>query len=96
MVAINTLYRLKQDATVTLAVKVFGTPSQITWYKDKQPLTRSDKYSGGDVSVPSLTIRKVVKSDVGDYVCEATDGTVTVNTNTIYLSLTSRLDILLP
>ncbi|XP_076071096.1 uncharacterized protein LOC143042581 isoform X2 [Mytilus galloprovincialis] len=92
VVAINTLYRLKQDATVTLAVKVFGTPSQITWYKDKQPLTRSDKYSGGDVSVPALTIRKVVKSDVGDYVCEATDGTVTVNTNTIYLSLTSSTE----
>ncbi|VDI13507.1 obscurin-RhoGEF [Mytilus galloprovincialis] len=92
VIAIKTSYMVKQDATVTLAVKVVGKPSQITWYKDKQPLTRSDKYSGGDVSVPALTIRKVVKSDVGDYVCEATDGTVTVNTNTIYLSLTSSTE----
>ncbi|XP_063416377.1 titin-like [Mytilus trossulus] len=92
VVAIKTVYMLKQDATVTLGVKVIGKPSQITWYKDKQPLTRSDKYSGGDVSVPALTIRKVVKSDVGDYVCEAKDGTVTVNTNPIYLSLTSSTE----
>ena len=73
--------------TVTLICQVTsGTATGISWTKDGNTLTIGNRYSGGSVNTPSLSISGVVQSDGGNYVCQATDGTATVNTYTINVS----------
>lgn len=49
-------------------------------------LAGNSKLSGGNKSVPSLTIKSVQQTDMGYYVCQATDGKTTVNSFIIVLS----------
>lgn len=72
--------------TVTLKVNVVGKTSQVTWYKNNKPLTMINRYSGGDVATPDLTLSKVELSDGGEYVCEITNGNETTRTSIIKVS----------
>lgn len=86
VVAGVTVYAPMETESVTLNVNVVGTASQITWYKNDQLISISNRYSGGNVSVPALTISNVKVTDGGDYVCEITNGKDTVRTSIIQLS----------
>ncbi|XP_076091545.1 uncharacterized protein LOC143063333 isoform X3 [Mytilus galloprovincialis] len=82
----KTLYDPSTGQTIDLTcVVTSGTATGITWYKNNQPVIISfnNRYSGGSVQTPTLTISNVQLIDAGNYVCSATDGSVTVNTNTI-------------
>ena len=82
----KTLYDPSTGQTIELTcVVTSGTATGITWYKNNQPVIISfnNRYSGGSVQTPTLTISNVQLIDAGNYVCSATDGSVTVNTNTI-------------
>lgn len=82
----KTLYEPKETKTVKLKVNVVGTPSHVTWYKNKRPITITNRYSGGNVAAPDLTITNVELSDGGEYVCEITNGKDTARTSMIQLS----------
>lgn len=89
VVAPVTFYNPTEGDTVTLVCQVTaGTPTGIRWYKNNQPITVSGRFSGSQVGGPSLTISNVNIADGGNYLCEATDGAVTVNTNTIQVTVT--------
>lgn len=61
-----------------------GTATQIQWYNDERIIISANpRFSGGSVSNPSLTISQVQESDGGIYVCQASDGTRTLNTSAI-------------
>lgn len=81
----DTLYTPKETESVTLNVKVIGTPSQIRWYKNDQQVKILGRYSGGNVTDAALTITNVKHSDGGEYVSEVTDGEDTAKTTTIRL-----------
>nr|KAG5686473.1 hypothetical protein BaRGS_030055 [Batillaria attramentaria] len=55
----------------------------VTWYKDGAAVdTSTGHYSGGSVDIPSLTIDKVRKTDVGEYICDQPTITYTNTTFT--------------
>ncbi|VDI46423.1 Hypothetical predicted protein [Mytilus galloprovincialis] len=93
----NLLYYPAETEIVTLiCIVTTGNPTQIRWYKDNQLLTLTGRFSGGSVSVPTLTVTSVVMSDAGSYICEATDGSTIARTNNIQLSPTDGSDCINP
>ncbi|XP_035828095.1 hemicentin-1 [Aplysia californica] len=75
---------------ITLLCDVTANPgaTSVTWTRDGMELpvtSRPDKYTGGNLVNPSLTISDVDKSDAGDYVCSATNslGTGVSPTSTV-------------
>ncbi|XP_076091162.1 hemicentin-1-like isoform X2 [Mytilus galloprovincialis] len=70
-------YTVEAAGFVTLRCQIKGnpTPKRVEWYKvvdeKKIPISKSLKYSGGTVKVPSLTIGNVVSNDAGLYVMYA-------------------------
>lgn len=82
----KTFYNTTETRTVTLNVVISGTPTNIFWFKNNDLVVTSGRFSGGTISMPALTIQNVSMSDAGQYVLEATDGTVTVKTRPIFLS----------
>lgn len=81
------MYSQTESSIVTLDVKLKGTPNRVSWYHNGNLIILSGRFSGGTVSVPSLTITNVSTSDAGRYIFEATDGDTTVQTITIVLSV---------
>lgn len=79
-------YNPKETDTVTLNVNVVGIPSNIRWYKNNQLIKILNRYSGGSLAAPALTITDVRLSDGGEYVCEVTKGKDTIQSSTIQLS----------
>lgn len=80
------LYEPTTGQTVILQCRVTaGTATGITWYKNGQMVIKASDFrlSGAVPSSPSLTISNVRLSDTGNYICSATDGSVTRNTSTI-------------
>lgn len=64
-----------------------GVPTSVEWHVDNIPINlESDrKYSGGTTNNASLTIMSVQQSDRGYYMCFASDGFRTVNSDIITL-----------
>jgi hypothetical protein len=61
-------------------------PLSYRWYKDGAPLNDVDRISGSNT--PTLTIRSIIDTDIGDYACAITSectvettSTVTINVN---------------
>lgn len=91
VVAPTTFYNPTEGDTVTLVCQVTdGTPTAIRWYRNNQPITVSGRFSGSQVGGPSLTISNINTADGGTYLCEATDGSATVNTQPITVSVLEK------
>ncbi|KAH9489928.1 hypothetical protein Btru_038472 [Bulinus truncatus] len=61
-----------QDVTLVCNISSSPSASKVIWYKDGIILDlNSTRYTGGNVSVPNLTIIKVSKLDAGNYTCTA-------------------------
>lgn len=86
--AIETEYSPSVGSTVTLQCSVTsGTATSIKWLKNNDiiAMEESTRLTGGTISHPSLIISSVEEDDLGYYICRATNGFLTVNTNDIVL-----------
>ena len=88
-------------ATISCSVTGYPLSTAISWLKIANGVrTNVDvsqaRFSGGTVSVPSLTITSVETSDEGDYQCSATNILGTSQSGTAYLDvLGSKWNVLL-
>ena len=92
----QTLYQPTTGDTISLTcVITSGTATEIRWYKNSQQLSifSNPRMSGGNTNTPTLTISNVQTTDAGSYECEGTDGTQTVKTNTITVTVRGMLMI---
>ncbi|CAG2228315.1 unnamed protein product [Mytilus edulis] len=84
----ETEYSPSVGSTVTLQCSVIsGTATSIKWLKNNDiiAMAESTRLTGGTKSHPSLIISSVEEDDLGYYICQATNGFLTVNTNDIVL-----------
>lgn len=88
VIAGKMFYNTEETKSVTLKVNIEGTPTEIRWYKDNQLITISNRYSGGNVTVPALTIRNIKLSDGGTFVCEVINEKYTARSSEIKLTPT--------
>lgn len=75
--------------SVTLQCSItHGLVTEITWFKNNKVLliANDSGLSGGNERVPSLTIISVTKTDMGYYICQASNVNATVSTFIIVLS----------
>lgn len=65
----NTVYKVKQNDDVTVNLKFIASPKPtVEWYQSKNILKKSPKLSPTfDEQSASLTIRKIVDTDAGEY-----------------------------
>lgn len=90
-------YTVNLGSSVTIQCTVFATPSATTvaWKKVSSMgvesiidvASNSNKYTGGSVNVPSLTILNAVDSDEAYYVCSATNAAGTGTSSQSYLDV---------
>lgn len=64
-----------------------GVPTSVKWHVNNIPMQLEDnlKYSGGNKNTPSLTIMTVEQTDLGYYICLASNEVGTVNSDIIAL-----------
>lgn len=89
----TTFYNPEEEEDVTLnCIVTTGTATGINWYKNNNRITvgANQRFSGGLPNSPSLTMTDVEIADGGNYICEATDGSATVRTNSIFVSVRER------
>ncbi|XP_069133931.1 serine-rich adhesin for platelets-like isoform X6 [Argopecten irradians] len=93
-------YTVTTGTTATLVCTVVATPqaSVVRWKKTANGVTttitiNNAKYSGGSVTSPTLVISSAENSDVGFYVCEATNAVGTGTSSQTYLEITGDLPI---
>ena len=82
----QTRYEPNLGQTLTIqCVVTSGTATGITWFKNSNVvvLSGNNRLTGASPSSPSLVITGVQNGDAGTYVCQATDGTTTVQTDQI-------------
>ncbi|XP_076095974.1 neural cell adhesion molecule 1-like [Mytilus galloprovincialis] len=96
--ATPTQYQQNIGITINLNCVVTGTATSITWYLNNQVINiaSSSKYSNGNVINPSLTVSNIALSDAGLYICQATNGVETVNSNAITLTVLDFLTVTIP
>lgn len=65
-----------------------GLVTEIKWFKNNKVLLIADNsgLSGGNERIPSLTIISVTQTDMGYYICQASNVNTTVSTFIIVLS----------
>ncbi|XP_063420714.1 hemicentin-1-like [Mytilus trossulus] len=85
----QTQYQQNVGTLVVMNCVITGTATSISWYFNNQVINiaSSSKYSNGNTINPSLTVSNVALSDAGQYYCQATNGLVTANSNTITLTV---------
>ncbi|KAK7459748.1 hypothetical protein BaRGS_00038931 [Batillaria attramentaria] len=85
-----TNYTVTVGETITVHCDMVAEPEilTVTWYKDGAAVdTSTGHYSGGSVDIPSLTIDKVRKTDVGEYICGATNRVGAGNSSASYMKV---------
>lgn len=90
----TTFYNPEEEEDVTLnCIVTTGTATGINWYKNNNRFTvgANQRFSGGLPNSPSLTITDVEIADGGNYICEATDGSATVRTNSIQVTVRGKI-----
>ncbi|XP_076077316.1 hemicentin-1-like [Mytilus galloprovincialis] len=81
-----TEYSVSVGSKVSLqCVITSGTAIEVTWLKNNIIITMTNRLSGGTVKSPTLVINSVEQGDLGYYVCSASDGVMTVNSDDIFL-----------
>ncbi|XP_059165768.1 hemicentin-1-like [Physella acuta] len=71
-------------------VKIYPSTAGVTWFKDGQQINldaNRNKYTGGILNSSSLTVLNASKSDSGTYKLQATNGSKTVDSPTITVSV---------
>ncbi|CAC5377793.1 unnamed protein product [Mytilus coruscus] len=91
----QTQYQQNVGTLVVMNCVITGTATSITWYFNNQVINiaSSSKYSNGNTINPSLTVSNVALSDAGSYYCQATNGVVTANSNTITLTVLGSIPV---
>lgn len=80
-VVINCVVTSDPKETAIVWQKVInGVPTALT-------ISSNNRYSGGTVNTPSLTIGNVEDSDEGQYICQATNSVGTGSSNQVYLDV---------
>ena len=59
-----------QSVTIVCQSEARPTVSSVTWMKGQVVIRVVNRFSGGSVQTPSLTIYPVARTDVGDYTCQ--------------------------
>lgn len=67
------MYKVRENEDVTFTLKLSGTPKPETeWYKSKKVIKKAPRIAKtSDDQSASLTIKKVVETDVGEYTVRA-------------------------
>ena len=96
-VTIGQGYTVNLGSSVTIQCTVFATPSAtiVSWKKINAAgvetiidlSSNSNKYTGGSVNIPSLTVLNAVDSDEAYYVCSATNAAGTGTSSQSYLDV---------
>ncbi|XP_071141762.1 cell adhesion molecule DSCAML1-like [Mytilus edulis] len=66
--------QVNKESDFTLACTISGTidKNEISWIKNTKKVDiQQEKYSGGTINFPSLTIKNFDKEDEGTYICQA-------------------------
>ena len=84
---------LGNTTTLLCTVSAFPPATVVTWTRLSNGVStdinvNSDKYTGGNITTPSLTIKHVDGSDQGYYMCSATNDIGKSKSDLIYLSVT--------
>ncbi|XP_063428596.1 hemicentin-1-like isoform X19 [Mytilus trossulus] len=69
-----------KETTITWQKVVNNVPTTLS-------ITSNNRYSGGTVSTPALTISNVEDNDEGQYICQATNTVGTGSSNRVYLDV---------
>ncbi|XP_059620360.1 titin-like [Phlebotomus argentipes] len=82
-------YKVRKDESVTFTVKLAGTPKPtVEWYTSGKVVKKSPRvFKEFDEESASLTIKKVVESDEGDYTIRVTNPSGEVEA-TVHLTIT--------
>ncbi|XP_050417062.2 hemicentin-1 [Patella vulgata] len=91
-------YEQTVGSSLTLECTVNSNPpaTSVDWLKNGTAITRSSRYSNGDVSTPSLTINSVVESDTGTYVCTASNNAGTLSSDPTRVEIKSLPTVTIP
>ncbi|KAK3098016.1 hypothetical protein FSP39_015356 [Pinctada imbricata] len=84
--------KIGEDVTINCAWSGEPNATTIQWKRNDSVLDIGDntKYSGGTVTVPSLTIKSVALSDTGSYQCIAINAAGPGESSKVTLTLTGR------
>ena len=78
VVSISSPEPVVEGQSVTIACQSEARPAvtSVTWKKEQDVIlvTDDNRFSGGSVLTPSLTIDPVVRTDVGEYTCWMRNG----------------------
>ncbi|VDI76862.1 hemicentin [Mytilus galloprovincialis] len=93
LASIKPTVNVGESVVINCVVTADPKETTITWQKvvNNVPttlsITSNNRYSGGTVSTPALTISNVEDNDEGQYICQATNTVGTGSSNQVYLDV---------
>ncbi|XP_071159626.1 hemicentin-1-like isoform X19 [Mytilus edulis] len=93
LASIKPTVNVGESVVINCVVTADPKETSITWQKvvnnvpTTMSITSNNRYSGGTVSTPALTISNVEDNDEGQYICQATNTVGTGSSNQVYLDV---------